>query len=117
MTTNKRERVGYCCIYSLEGTPNERWHTDEDDLINIQKMIARRKDLVRPEIMKVTTTEEVIDISDTTVGDEMKSISEAIKEENGLCCEVIWSAMQHLKSKPTASIPEAIEYGFGEWIK
>jgi hypothetical protein len=94
-----------------------RWRTDENTLSGIREMIKLRTDLVNPEILKVTTTDEQVPLEDTSTEDAMKSISEAINEENGLCCEVIWSAMQCLKADPRTSIPDAIEYGFGEWIK
>ena len=117
MTTKRSETVGYVCVYSLAGTSDTRWRTDEDTLSSIRTMIERRTDLINPEILKVTTTDEQVPLEDTSTEDDMKSINEAIKEENGLCCEVIWSAMQCLKADPRTSIPDAIEYGFGEWVK
>lgn len=52
---------------------------------------------------------------------EMQSISnvlfcEEIRVHN-LLTEVIWSACNFLKDNPTASIEDAMDYGYNEWIK
>lgn len=34
-----------------------------------------------------------------------------------LSCEVMWSAMNYLKSNPEATIADACEFGLNEWLK
>lgn len=48
---------------------------------------------------------------------DCSAILQAIKDDNGLSVEIIWSAMLHLKNNPTCTIEDAIDYGFNEWIK
>lgn len=38
-------------------------------------------------------------------------------EEDGLQVQVILYAMLFLKKNPNVSIPDAIDYGIGEWLK
>jgi hypothetical protein len=47
--------------------------------------------------------------------DDLDSIGTAINED--LCVEILWSAMNALKQNPNLSIQEAIDMGYGEWIK
>ena len=38
-------------------------------------------------------------------------------EEDGLQVQVIYYALMFLKTNPTATIPDAIDFGIGEWLK
>lgn len=38
-------------------------------------------------------------------------------EEDGLQAQVILYALLYLKANPGVSIPDAIDYGIGEWLK
>lgn len=46
---------------------------------------------------------------------ELDTIANVLNED--LCVEILWSAMNALKQNPNLSIQEAIETGYGEWIK
>lgn len=46
---------------------------------------------------------------------ELNAILSAMNENLGV--EIIWSAMNYLKKNPDKSILEAINDGYGEWIK
>lgn len=51
--------------------------------------------------------------------DEIKAIYSILREakEYGLETEVIWSALNSLKSDPSQTPIEAMENGMNEWIK
>jgi hypothetical protein len=51
--------------------------------------------------------------------DEIKAIYSMLQEakEYGLETEVVWSALNSLKSDPTQTVVEAMSDGVDEWIK
>jgi len=51
--------------------------------------------------------------------EEMSAIAFTLKaaSEYGLESEVIWTAMNELKSNPQISIREAVNLGYLEWVK
>ena len=60
-----------------------------------------------------------IDLNDS--GREMAAIGSAIFDPevtaHSLVTEVVWSALHFMKTNPTATISDAMEYGYNEWIK
>jgi hypothetical protein len=52
---------------------------------------------------------------------ELEAISNVLFNEevhvHHLLTEVVWSACHFLKKNPTATIEDAMDYGYNEWIK
>ena len=55
----------------------------------------------------MNTTEELLEI--------WEILTTASK--HGLESEVVWSALSYMKKNPDKSISDAINHGYGEWIK
>lgn len=54
-----------------------------------------------------------------TVAQEVKYVGEVLEDatKHGLQAEVVRWALDYMKSDPTISIAEAMNYGYDEWIK
>ena len=47
----------------------------------------------------------------------MEGVSNVLTNSEGLHIEVLAFAFQELKSNPSITVNQALEYGFGEWVK
>lgn len=56
-------------------------------------------------------------MDEDNIAKELASIRISLNLANGLETEVIWSAMNFMKTNCDASIDEAMNYGLNEWIK
>jgi len=53
------------------------------------------------------------------IADELDIINDLLEKAQiyGLRDEVVYFALKYMKEDPTISITEALNYGYGEWVK